>query len=89
MSWDADMWSRVVLYSLLALLAYCGALIFKVCLGVGLNHFARVRSDEIMEEIGRSRDIGDLHTFDIKNDKPMTNAKIDSVGRWQLLRRIY
>jgi hypothetical protein len=87
MSWDSDQWSRVVLYSLLGIGCFCGLLVCKICLGVGLNYFARVRADEINEEMGR--DVVDLHTFDVKNDKPMTNAKIDSVSRFQLLRRIY
>jgi hypothetical protein len=88
MSWDSDTWSRVMLYSMIGIASYCGLLVFKICLGVGLNHFARVRGNEINEEIGR-RDIVDLHTFDVKDEKPMSNAKIDSVSRFQLLRRIY
>lgn len=83
------MLSRAVIYFLLLLLGYLCLIFFKVCLGVGLNYFAVVRADEIKQEIGTDEKIIDAHTFIIKKEKVLTNEKLDSVSRFDLLRRIY
>lgn len=89
LDWDIDQLSRAILYASITGLIYSLLLFIKVFLAVGITRFARMRTIQIQGEIGIDDHIVDPYSFIIKEDKPLSDAKLDSVSRFQLLRRIY